>query len=125
VIKAKKLSELQMKGLAFSVEGLFSFIPPPAIKQLHKMPSEETKVCTSHLAFFIYNTHRFTQERITKLVEVGRVRGLHTPRPKQNYSLLPVDCDALWLDTAHHLYWLYSEHAPAHPHQVRYLADFC
>lgn len=67
-----------MKELAYFVDG-FVFSLFPTI-ELHKMPSEETKVCTRHPAFFIYNTHRFTQERITKLVEVGRVRGLHPPK---------------------------------------------
>lgn len=75
------------------------------------------------------------QERITKVVELGRVclsfslPISHFPFPFP--SLLPrntntdehnnADCDALWVDTADHLHRVYEEYASAYVHQVRFL----
>lgn len=66
----------------------------------------------------------FLQERITKAVEIGRVRTSHPFR-----HLLPsrrrfADRSALWLDSFDHLCWVHAEQPATISDQVRVLSTF-
>lgn len=66
----------------------------------------------------------FLQERITKAVEIGRVRTSHPFR-----RLLPsrrrfADHSALWLDSVDHLCWVHTEQPATISDQVRVRSTF-
>jgi len=71
VIKAKKLSELQIKGLALFVASFESFFISPFTSRRTCRP-KRPRSAQSFVFPLRYSNH-YTQERISKLVDVGRV----------------------------------------------------
>ena len=91
--------------------GAARFFEPALSVTTFTMPSEETKVRVPP-ARPRTDSDGVVQERITKVVEFGRVR-CENWRPVSPQLTCSPDCPSLWLDSYDYLCWIHPEQPPA------------